>query len=688
MRISTLKLMVFSAICIAIFHHDSEAYDNDFTHKYINVKAIKEKSDVDTVLMTSLGFDGGIYLEIGGKPIWEWVSDGGFEEDEPEWRCIRHFHDPMKPWDEAGLFPGYRSMIYWAQTPDPSNNYEIFNEYSLVKAKSYYHQALLTGSEEKYAKTFRSLGQLMHLISDAAVPAHVRKDPHIVYFNDADPYEKWVKTFFSKGDETIASLSFDDFVVDEAIFDKAVSNTSASSPISALWDHDEYSPDGSNLPDGSNTTIGLAEYTNANFWTEDTFADYPHPHLDETNYDENVWLNPEQVDAEDGETDNRIYFSKNTGEPVTHFAAAGYWYYQLSMWNKPELKHAFLLDEKCHQAYAEKLIPRAIGYSAALLDYFFRGTIAISPPDEHVYAVIDASTDQSFQTIHARLHNTTPDEEMLDGTLVAVARYKHRIDHVPDLSGNEPPVEASREDSFSYSVSAPIEIEALGSEQASATQFSFDFSADPIPAGITDLSLQVVFKGTLGSEADTAIAVGALDLAEPNHIATWNLTDRFYLQGALMTADEIRADSASLEYLQNNCGYLLPYLDPFPMDIRLGFSASTAITPDYIVDYAGLQPGRYGRIIVLSGQPSFAMHVRRTAAAPQFDQTSRLTYAGVTNQEDNAGFTNTAVTTFRSITTHNFSGYLFYCPNLVGLGIGDWPAAADDQPVPATLLFP
>jgi hypothetical protein len=677
MRILNLNLLVFSFLCMTFFHQNIEAYDNEIAHRHINENAISGDSFVRTFLRTTLRFNKDINQKIGEKRIWEIISDGGYEEDEPGYRPLRHFHDPLKPWDEAGFLSQFTSMIFWAQTPEPDNDYELYNEYSWWGARNAYRNALLSGSEEEYALTFRSLGQLMHIVSDAAVPEHVRNDAHPF----SRPYEEWVQN-------NIETLEYDDFTVDNAIFNLAVSNPSAPSPISALWDHDEYQPDGSNLPDASSNTIGLAEYTNANFWTEDTFADYPHPHLDETNYDENVWLNPEPVYAEDGETDNRIYFSKQTGEPVEHFVAAGYWYYQLSMWNKPELKHAFLLDEKCHQAYAEKLIPRAIGYSAALLDYFFRGTIAISPPEEHVYAVIDASTDQSFQTIHARLHNTTPDEEMRDGTLVAVARYKHRIDYVPDLSSNEPPVEASREDSFSYSVSAPIEIESLGSEQASAARFSFDFSADPIPAGITDLSLQVVFKGTLGSEANTAIAVGALDLAEPNHIATWNLTDWFYEQGRLMTADEIRADSASLEYLQNNCGHLLPYLDPFPMDIRLGFSASTAIAPDYIVDYTGLQPGGYGRIIVLSGQPSFAMHVRRTATAPQFDQTSRLTYAGVTNQEDDDGFTNTAVTTFRSITTHNFSGYLFYCPNLVGLGIGDWPATAGDQPVPATLLFP
>jgi hypothetical protein len=676
--------MVFSAYFTFIFHQDIGAYDNDITHRFINERAVKEKSVIDRILTTSLGFKDGLFNKIDQKEIWKWIRDGGYEEDEPEWRCLRHFHDPLKSWDEAGLLSQYASMIDWAQTPEPGNAFELYNEYSWWLARKYYREALLSGSEVQYAKTFRAIGQLMHLVSDAAVPAHVRQNPHISLLLDADPYERWVET----NQKTIKTMQYDAFTVDRAIFDMAVANVSAPCPVSALWDHDEYPPDGSNLPDGLNNTIGLAEYTNANFWTEDTFADYPHPHLDDTDYDEDVWLNPETVDAEDGEKDHRIYFGKNTGDPVAHFVAAGYWYYQLAIWNAPEVKYAFVLDERCFADYASKLIPRAIGYSAQLLDYFFRGTIAVSPPDEHVYSVIDGSTAQSFQTLMAKLYNTTPDEDLQDGTLVAVVRYKRRLDDIPDMSGNEPPVAESREASYSYAVSAPIAIESLGNDPTTATQFAFDFSANPIPVGITDLFLQVVFTGTLGSEMDTAIAVGAVDLSEPNHIATWNLTDRFYLQGTLLAAEEIRADPQLLNYLDGNCPYLLPYLDPFPLDIRLGFSAATSIAPQFIVEYASLAPGRYGRIIVLSAQPSFAMHVHRRSAAPSFEQTSRLTLAGVINQEDDTGFTNTAVTAFREITTHNFSGYLFYCPNLIGLGIGDWPAGVNNQPVPTAIAYP
>jgi hypothetical protein len=78
MRISILKLMVFTFSCIIIFHQNSGAYDNKIAHKYINEKAIKEKSVVDGVLITSLGLKNGIDEKIVGMEIWEWIREGGF----------------------------------------------------------------------------------------------------------------------------------------------------------------------------------------------------------------------------------------------------------------------------------------------------------------------------------------------------------------------------------------------------------------------------------------------------------------------------------------------------------------------------------------------------------------------------------------------------------------------------------
>lgn len=516
---------------------NSTAYDNTYTHKYINEKAVG-KSDLDAVLTTSLDFNDGIREWIGKKQIWQWISDGGEEEDQPEWRCLRHFHDPLNAsWDNAGLLSLYQSVIYWAQTPDPANSYGLTNEYSWILAREYYYQALLTGSAEQYAKVFRTIGQLMHLVSDAAVPAHVRNDPHVPYIKDADHFEEYVKRLFNDKDGTIASLAFDNFTVDPAIFDKAVPDPMAPSPISALWDHDEYNPDGSNPPVESNTTIGLAEYTNANFWTEDTFpwkalsGNYPHPNLDDTNYDEDVWLNPEAVDAEDGEIDKRIYFSKKTGDPVTHFVAAGYWYYQLYMWNKPELDYAFILDELCFQDYAAKLIPRAISYSAALLDYFFRGSIELSLPSEQHHAgayAITTDPDQGFTHLALNAQNTSPNgENLTDGSIEVVVKYKLALDD-PFQSYPVPTTEE-----FSYIVAPEANnIREIPSDNPVALEFEL---IPALPLYATDVSINLVYKGILGMEAD-AVVVGYIDISEPTPIDVFSNLDKVCLAGDWLDA--------------------------------------------------------------------------------------------------------------------------------------------------------
>ncbi|MBW1911367.1 MAG: hypothetical protein JRJ11_17800, partial [Deltaproteobacteria bacterium] len=115
---------------------------------------------------------------------------------------------------------------------------------------------------------------------------------------------------------------------------------------------------------------------------------------------------------------------------------------------------------------------------------------------------------QQFTYIKANLRNVTPDEQMGPGVLTAVAKYKKRTDYQPDLS-TDPPTAGSREEFFSYSVSDSVFIYSLDS--GTSTAVTFNFSNQPIPAGITDLYLQVIFKGTLGNEQNTGIAVGMKD---------------------------------------------------------------------------------------------------------------------------------------------------------------------------------
>jgi hypothetical protein len=87
MRVSTIKMVVVLFLYALILNQDSEAYDNEYTHPYINEKAVKEHLKVNTILKETVGLNDGIYTKFGDKRIWELIRDGGIQEDEPEWRC-------------------------------------------------------------------------------------------------------------------------------------------------------------------------------------------------------------------------------------------------------------------------------------------------------------------------------------------------------------------------------------------------------------------------------------------------------------------------------------------------------------------------------------------------------------------------------------------------------------------------
>jgi hypothetical protein len=670
-------------------------YDDETTHRRININAV-EQSSINNALIENLGFSDGIEEKIKGKNAKWWIEEGGEREDDewtwegPPFRYLRHFHDPLNsPWNTAGL-GGFDSSLEWAQ-----ENY-LLNPYSWPAARYLFYNSLVTGSDDYYAKMFRSLGQLMHLVSDKAVPAHVRNDPHLI----EDSYETWAENNYDKEQQGI--INYTGINVGNSIFTRADLDEAPKIPISALWDQNIYEE--GDDPSATLSGAGLSEYTNANFLSDDAmFNKYTYPNLSETNYDENIWLNPEEVDADDGEVDHRIYFRKNTGEPIEHFMAASYWYYQLYIWNLPELRYALILDKKCYRDYAAKLVPRAVGYSAALLNYFFRGTLEITAPDSFLYGIIDGSiSPHEFTSIKTKVRNTTPNEAMQAGTLVAVAKHKKRIDYEEDLS-TDPPQPNSREENYSYSVSSPIEIESLSDVEPEA--HTFDFTNDPIPAGITDLYLQVVFKGTLGNEKDIAVAVGMKDLMEPMHFTNWNATDWVYVNdstatgrpyGILVTGQQIRENEALFDAADINDNEILnevsageAYIDPYSMTRELGFYPVGGNLTEYQAVYTDMAPGRYGKIIILMDTPSFTFQVHTVSSEPQMDKAPHFEFSAPINQDDENGvFQNTQVYGFRETRQHLWSARAWCIGDTAGLDSANWPPPGNDEPFPATEINP
>ena len=664
----------------------SHGYDDKVVHRLLNDRAALQ-SNLDSVAREQMAFVEGVETKLQGLSIRDLLKRGGRLEDKGL-RPLWHFHDPLVPWYDAGLFLfNATSSVVWAQDYETVPSDKDSNLFSWRWAREYYYRALTSGSEADFARTFRALGQVMHLVADAAVPAHVRSDVHLI----KDRYEDWAKI-------NSGSLNYTAAPVDPNLFTRAVSQyPQAPVPISALWDQDVY--DGTNVTatwpihSTSPATIGLAEFTNANFYTDDTlYMAYPHPNRDDTNFLHIDWSNPDPVDAEDGKLDSLIHIKNMRANPPFRLLTVSYITSDCVAIGYYEFPQCFI-DDVVLNEYAGQLIPRAVGYSVALLNYFFRGRLEIGPPSQYVYSIIDgASAPLQFTAIKARIRNLTPDEEMINtqdqpGQLIAVARFRKRTDFVADLS-NDPPAIQTREKNFTYARSAPIEIPSLPSRQP-AEQFVFDFSGDPIPAGITDLYLHVVYKGKLGME-ENAVATGMKDLCEPQHLVYWNNTDYFLLNGVLRRAEEIEHDPDVFSY---------GHIYPTPITEELGFAESypNSSTP-VVATFHELPPARYGRLVLLVDAKE-AYWVKDRVTATHFllppgtyldDLTWNYDFPNAAYQETaNAQWQPTPVYTVRGVTQHQMTyfirayPYFIYRPN-------DFPPPHENTlgPFPATLNFP
>jgi hypothetical protein len=156
----TIMLFVFPPHAIAL---------ETVTHSAIN-KQIAQGQYFDEYLKKQLGMPDGKDTFFNYKKVFDWISDGGAREDAGG-RSVNHFHNPLT---NRGLFGNYSAMI-WATLPAGAQQLQ---NYSWNDVRDYYFQALTAREKTKrdnwFALTFRGVGQIMHLVQDMSVPAHVK----------------------------------------------------------------------------------------------------------------------------------------------------------------------------------------------------------------------------------------------------------------------------------------------------------------------------------------------------------------------------------------------------------------------------------------------------------------------------------------------------------------------------------
>ena len=264
-----------------------------------------------------------ILSEVNNKRIWEWVREGGKKEDEPLYaRSLNHFHDPLKTWDIAGFKSINQSSIIWSQDQGLFGSLWGGN-FSWKAAREYFYIALTgrdfsgtliaytQGEKEKYfGKTFRGIGQVMHLVEDASVPAHTRNDAHLVGYH----YEKAVGKLMVNNDPVFTYAIANPITFDSLIL-TLPTNPLAPIPIAKIFDTDKYNNPSPDPNVTYNNTIGVSEFTNANFFSNDTiFKDYPHPAEENTS----AHLVPQH--AKDGQIDETWYIQGYTSERLAAYS--------------------------------------------------------------------------------------------------------------------------------------------------------------------------------------------------------------------------------------------------------------------------------------------------------------------------------------------------------------------------------
>ena len=371
-------LLIVMMMVVALIPLRLYAYEVG-THDAI-VRMAAARSTVDEVLRTRLGLNNGLGTIVGGQLLTTWLGQGGQREDN-FLRYFNHFHNPLLDWSEAGFLGRFgQSAVLWGQ------NTEGQSGWSWQDVRNAYFDALtrpsLSEREASLTRTFEGLGRQAHLVQDAASPAHTRHDPHVFY-----NYESLVDQV-RRQDEAAFSAWLaaepDTAGVPDPGWQLLDGHALAPVVTARLIDTDRYT--GGNPAATTDGVVGLAEYTNANFFSEDRiFSEnepdprkrFPYPSrssVTEQDFDIRVG----------GATVKRRYFVKTAdGAAGYRLATVGFLrdYHQRFNLDWTRFRESPALDEGVYRDYAARLIPRAVTYSTALLDYFFRGQMIVFGDD-------------------------------------------------------------------------------------------------------------------------------------------------------------------------------------------------------------------------------------------------------------------------------------------------------------------
>jgi hypothetical protein len=495
-------------------------------------------------------------------------------------RPLNHFYDPVH---DKGLFSvgsdgnpifGVNSNPDWAmESPNLLFPIGIVGDvteilkgvickpyrdqtFSYPDAYSYLYSALTTtdatGKDRdiNFGKMFQSLGQVLHLLQDMAAIEHVRDDPHIYTVKSQySRYETYTELIADKARNSKAP-SYDDNFGSIPNFLPFNSEFLLSTDVINFSKAKDYwvTQTGVNAANGK----GLSEFTNTNFFSQDTNLEMLQEEIKTTFYalpkpsggieDKPIRalfasINkplPEQLETvcpiDDSTKEDCImgFVQTTVKDNVTgrqsnlvNTRASSFSLFDMDLqFRKIEvdaihncstspdsavcttkINRLFALNRFNFDEMHKFLIPRAVAYSAGLLKHFFRGKLEISRPDTGFYFDVDSIADitdantgsitKSYQKISLKAQNTT----------------EQAGSWAQDMSGGNIEVVVR------YTLPNNTEEKVSNSSKQTATllvgdiptKLTFDLSNSPVPVDAENVNLYLVYRGTLGEETDVVV---------------------------------------------------------------------------------------------------------------------------------------------------------------------------------------
>jgi hypothetical protein len=424
------------------------------------------------------------------RRIIDLVTDGADFEDSLL-RPINHFFDPIN--GDALLPLVAKPSPTWALEDKGSVVFPLLQRYSFADARDYLYKGLTVSVEKERKKyfglTFETLGRVIHHIQDMAQPQHVRLDPHLK-LSDADKPD-W---FFEEGSR------YETYT--KGLGDNLPFNTYA--PVNNKDDINYLTAARAFWHTAQSGGMGLAEFTNSNFVSAGTNFDtdrYPSPsRAQATAHDEPVnslfqkeglTVPPECVPPNNPCVMTFYRFRvqdnyRSTASKDNDYTST------LSIFDQDlqvQNKRTFSLNRFNFNAAHEFLIPRAVAYSAGLIDYFFRGRLGgedIELTDTGIRLRVKNAIDPQKTPVWANeiLYATAGQQQ--PSTLTVAYEYK-------DASGTT---------KYGASNAVPMTAEPGGANitpgQTSQNVYAFTLS---VPTEVDDMTYRLVFNTSTGSYA-------------------------------------------------------------------------------------------------------------------------------------------------------------------------------------------